>query len=450
MSRIIPNFTTATSSHCRMASNVILVGDFDISFKFWMRTTTTQVLLGHYPSNSHFIANVDGVLRIRIAGGTIESAAILEASKYYTCRVTRVGTTVTGYIDGVSVATGTSSADFYLDAIGIYNNGALGIDGYMADVDLGDYAWTLDEASAATEASTPPGNTITYTNLPAAQRYTFTESSGSEYWWGTNGENLELDVQQPAADAYMIAGQSNAQGRAAIEAGVDDVYSTLNGRVMQFGYTSQLRYGATNPLDHNGEVAGTMGFWRETCLGLSASNLLMIPCAKGGTGFGSNDWNPPTDPSYAAAVATTNAGMLSNSNNTLKAMIWLQGETDGDLGRTQAQYLADIQAMRTAMITDITDMTADTPWVCIEIGKVGAAYDLINAALAEFVASIPEGYLIPNTDLTLQDVDHYDTASLRTIGTRVAAALEPAVVDDGYFNDVLSSPLKPALSNVLS
>ena len=190
-----------------MASPVSFTGDFDITFDFWTRDVIIQMHLGDYSAGNSYIADINGVLRINIAGDVIDSAAgAIELSKYYTCRAVRVGTAVTLYLDGVSVASGTSSSTLTIDTIGAYNAGAFPFGGYISDVDLGTYAWALDEATASTEDSTPTGNAVTYTNIPTSERFVFTESSGSEYWWGTNGENLELDVQQPAADVYILAG----------------------------------------------------------------------------------------------------------------------------------------------------------------------------------------------------------------------------------------------------
>jgi len=435
MARTLCELKAASTSHFRMASAVTFAGDFDITFKFWTSTTgSTGVMLGDYSGGANFIAAVSsGILRIRLSSTSMDSAAgVVEPSKYYTCRATRVGTNVTLYLDGVSVVTGIKAGNFALDTIGTYNGGLAPFNGYIADVDLGTptNSWVLGEATAGTEDSIGTGNIVTYTNIPSGQRFTFTESAGSEYWWGSNGTNLELDVQQPAANVYILAGQSNMVGQGVLVGGIDNAYNVLGGRVMPFGFDSQVRYGAINPLDHATESGGKMGLWREMCLGLPDDNIMLSPCGKNGSGFNGLDWNEGNT-HYAAAVASINAGMASNSNNSMTAMIWLQGEEDAAAGRTTAQYLADLQAMRTAMITDVTGMTADTTWVVIEVGAVGAAYDEINAGLSQFASSIPSGKLIPNTGLTLLDSVHYDAASLRTLGTRVAAALEPAVVATG-------------------
>ena len=421
-----------------MATPVVETGAFDHTFKFWAGDGSTQIILGDYSSNQNFVAIIGtGKLQVRIGGADIVSTGTpVEGKKLYTGRVTRdISDAVTLYLDigGVEteVGSGTNSNTFTLDAIGTYNAGGLPIDGYVLDVDLGSYAWALDTASAATEDSVPSGNAVTYTNLPAGQRHTFTEVSGGEYWWGDNHVRLELDVTQPLSQGIIIAGQSNPLSRAPLVGGIDDVYSTLNGRVLAWDYQLAERVGAVNPLNHLDEAPTSMGFWREMCLGLSDPNILNIPVSAGGTDLVS-DWAPPLGANYVHAVDEANAAATNGAPFALKAMTWFQGENDADLGRTEAQYLADLHTTRNAFITNITDMTADTPWVVIEIGAVGASYDAIRAAQATFVTEIPEGYLIDTSDLTLFDAYHFDAPSIRTIGTRVAAALEPAAVSGTY------------------
>jgi len=438
-----------------MASPVSFTGDFDISFKFWAKTATTQILLGDYTGNNNFVAIIaTGTLQVRIGGADIASAAgVVEAKKYYTCRVARVGTAVTLYLSvgGVEteVGSGANSNTFTLDAIGTYNSGALPLNGYMADVDLGTYLWALDEATAATEDSTPTGNAVTYTNIPAGQRHTFTEVSGGEYWWGDNHVRLELDVTQPSAGLYLLAGQSNMLSRATLVGGTDDVYSGLNGKVLQWDYQTSERVGAVNPLNHLNEQPTSMGLWREMCLGLSDPNMLMVPVASDGTSL-VVDWAPPLGTNYVHAVDETNAAGTNEPPTTLEAMIWWQGENDADLGRTEPQYLADAHTMRDAMITNIPSMTADTPWVIIEIRAEGASYDAIRAAQATFASEIPNGHLIDTSDLTMFDAYHLDAPSVRTVGTRVAAALEPSVDGGDTHFSRLSGKLNITLSGGLS
>jgi hypothetical protein len=321
--------------------------------------------------------------------------------------------------------------------MGHFDGGTLLLNGYIADVSLGDVStpsnslsWAVSEATASTEDSTPSGNAITYVNTPAADRFEFTESADNTHWWGENGDILELgDQQQAAARLIILAGQSNAVGDAPLVGGVDDVYTTLGGRAVQFDYEAQARKGAFNPLAHQGPLDGFMGLWRTMVLGMTGRKLL-VPVSQSATSFDANNWNQG-DPQYNGAVTSSNAAYLSNTNNTdIQAFVWLQGESDVLSGSTT--YLADLQAMRTGMITDITEMTTDTLWVCVEIqgpndDPTGVA--ALNADLQTFVDGIPNGALVSTGDLNLYDQFHFDAPSLRTIGDRVATAInsfEPA------------------------
>lgn len=227
--------------------------------------------------------------------------------------------------------------------------------------------------------------------------------------------------RQAQAGFYALIGQSNMVGRADIVGGIDDDYSLVTGRVLQYGNGSGTVKAATNPLDHQDENAGDMGMWLTMCNQISG-DVLLAPAARGGTGFITNDWNQGDGP-YNSAVMTMNNGFSSSKLNRAKAVLWCQGENDADT--FNVNYLADLQAMRVGMIEDTNFITEDTPWIVIEIkGSTSPAnVPLINADLASFVSSIPNGELVTTQDLSLFDTWHYDAPSQRTIGDRCYTAL---------------------------
>lgn len=429
MPRSIPDLENGTAGWLTTASDWTATGDFDITVKCYSRAAGVEIILGNAANDSNFIACVNGALWVNVGGNLIQSSLNnFEAHVLHIVNVTRVGTAVTLYIDGVEVGSGTSSNSIVISAIGRYSSGDTFL-GYVFDVDLTDdgtpsnsIAWSLDEDTAATEDSTPSGNAVTYVNTPAADRIEFTDET--THFWGVNGDILEYGgVQQPAAKMIMLLGQSNMVGNAPIGVGTDDEYESLAGRIVQYDGANSLRKGAINALEHPGKLIGDMGLWRTMCVGLTGRKILALG-GQGSTGFSNNQWNSG-DPLYNTAVANANAAFLSNSNNSsLEAVVWLQGETD--ILDESITYLADLTAMRTAMIIAVTEMTADTPWIVIEVQ--GPADDPtsvadLNADLATFVAGLTNAVLIDTDDLTLSDNFHFDAPSLRTIGTRVAAAI---------------------------
>lgn len=229
-------------------------------------------------------------------------------------------------------------------------------------------------------------------------------------------------------DVYWLIGQSNMIGRAPIRTGIDDDYSAVSGKVFQFGYNSQSVTAATNPLDHVNENAGQMGMWLEFSK-LKIPNLvsdrkiLLVPCAQGGTSFFANNWNPGNT-LYNAALARLSSAMATGSNNVLRGVLWLQGESDADAGQAAADaYLSKIQAMYTAMVANAVGMTNQTPFVVGTIKPDKPRASTINASLQSFATNNAAVEFVNLTDLAWFDADHYNAASLSTAGQRYAGAM---------------------------
>lgn len=230
-------------------------------------------------------------------------------------------------------------------------------------------------------------------------------------------------------DVYWLIGQSNMIGRAPIRVGIDDIYTALNSKVFQFGYTSQTITAATNPLDHVNENAGQMGLWLEfikpKVLALTGSRqILLVPASQGGTGFATNNWNPGNALNTAAKARVTSAMAQGAGYNVYKGAIWLQGETDADSGApAAANYLTAIQAMYDNFASTLPFFTTSKPFVVGTIKPDKANAPAINSALQTFANNNTAGVrFVSLTDLSWFDSDHYDAASLATAGQRYASA----------------------------
>jgi hypothetical protein len=231
-------------------------------------------------------------------------------------------------------------------------------------------------------------------------------------------------------DVYWLIGQSNMIGRATIRTDVDDDYSSISGRVFQFGYSSQTVTAATNPLDHVNENAGQMGLWLEFVKARlpkthASRNILLVPCAQGGTSFSANNWNPGNT-LYNAALARLASAMANGSGtNILRAALWLQGESDADAGDAAANaYLAKLQAMYDAMKINASGMSASTPFLVGTIKPDKSRATIINASLNTFCVNNSAAHLVDLTDQSFIDADHYTAASLAVAGKRFASVLQ--------------------------
>jgi Carbohydrate esterase, sialic acid-specific acetylesterase len=220
-------------------------------------------------------------------------------------------------------------------------------------------------------------------------------------------------------DVYILWGQSNMRGQASIRPGIDDDYSGLQHVYMWDASTASV-VRAVNPMPHQDFLAGSTGLWLEFARALPSSRrILFVPVAKGSTGFGIH-WNPG-NAVYLEAVARMNNAMASNSGNRLKAVLGLQGEADAE--NNNATYLADIKAMRTAMMMAITGMNATTPWVQGSIAVRNAACAAINTALQQFSSDVPVAKYVNLVDQATFDTVHYSAAAIQVAGARFFAAL---------------------------
>ena len=233
----------------------------------------------------------------------------------------------------------------------------------------------------------------------------------------------------PQTHVFLLAGQSNMVGEAAIDGGPGYPAGTLQvARTGKFsgGTDGQLKP-AADPLDHQDPTAGKMGLARQFCIDYQAAHptatVVLIPAAHTATGFQDNRWNPGND-LYNDAVARVNALMAAQPTFLFKGVLWHQGERE--VGVDDTSYRQLWTAMRAGFIAACPAITGATPWVVGEVIKVGNA--VVNAALNDIGAGEPYAATAPAADLTgiVGNVVHFDAPSLRTLGSRYATALSVA------------------------
>ncbi|QEY15469.1 hypothetical protein D0C16_05465 [Cellvibrio sp. KY-GH-1] len=225
---------------------------------------------------------------------------------------------------------------------------------------------------------------------------------------------------------WMTKAQSNTIGRAPIRAGIDDDYSAVIGKVFQFGYNSQAVSAATNPLDQVNENAGQMGLWLEFCKAIVPTlagnrKILLVPCAQGGTSFNGGHWNAGNSLDNSSKARLAAAMALPGGTNRLCGVLTLLGESDADAGATASGlFEGRYQAAYNDYLANVPGISSATPWIMGTIKPDKANATTINAALANLDAANAGMHLVTCTDLAWLDSDHYDAASLATIGQRFA------------------------------
>jgi len=119
---------------------------------------------------------------------------------------------------------------------------------------------------------------------------------------------------------------------------------------------------------------------------------------------------------YEAAV-----DILTSEGKTPKPIIWYtQGINDAIAGTNEVTWKGDT----IAHIAELrTIMGADTPFLFVEImaGSSGANY---NDSITAICTEVDNCYLIPCTDATLRDLNHWDYDGMKLIAERLSTKTE--------------------------
>ena len=227
----------------------------------------------------------------------------------------------------------------------------------------------------------------------------------------------------PESHIIILAGQSNMVGRATFDGGT--VHPEI---VVQYNQAGQF-VPATNPLDHIDPQGGDMGLDISFTQDYLANNpnvyeLILVPCADGGTGFNNNNWNPG-DGLYEAMVTRVNEVVAAKPESIVKAFLWHQGESDRSNNTT---YVSDWKAMMADATVRINGLTDETPVVVGGLFDAGADFRNMSQLLAGIAQARTYTVFADASDLTSFDNLHFDSASLRTLGSRYAAGVESAKI----------------------
>jgi hypothetical protein len=160
------------------------LGAGDFTIEFWINQSSkssyqTPVAKGYISSGDYLVqtGNGDGNMVFYASGTAIatESGSTVNVGEWYHIAVVRSGTTVTIYRNGVSVATGTSSANLSTTSSLLIGQGSTyAVNGYLSNVRI--VKGTALYTSAFTP-STSPFTAITNTVLLTCQSNRFKDSS---------------------------------------------------------------------------------------------------------------------------------------------------------------------------------------------------------------------------------------------------------------------------------
>lgn len=235
------------------------------------------------------------------------------------------------------------------------------------------------------------------------------------------------DTPLKTPQIILVAGQSNTHAGL----GFDSVMDAPQAGIYQLGRFNynQCIIPAAEPLDHHTRTEDRIGFAltfakRYQTHKADSSDIIIVPCGFGGTGFIDNRWNKGND-LYSDAVARVRLVKDLYPDGELVAILWHQGETDILLENPDYQSSLDnfIHDIRTDLDADSvpfilggmvpywTNQEADRQQVQALLKDTPARHAKVGYADPE----VP--FVIEKPDNTVDDI-HFDAAGQRELGNR--------------------------------
>lgn len=228
---------------------------------------------------------------------------------------------------------------------------------------------------------------------------------------------------------YILAGQSNARGRAVIANASAAYQGTISGAYIWTGSAfATLEAGVNNDGTTGSDFGPEMSMMKKL-QELHGTDVYLVKEALGGTGL-DDEWDPETGSEYSALFVKIAAAIadLQSSGKTPKIMgfIWIQGEEDSKTIANAAAYETRLASLVQEVRTDCAAIiNADFSFVTAEAipfaNSTLLELPVIRNAQNEVATTAPNIHLVSTSDLTdIGDDLHFDAASQETLGIRCA------------------------------
>ncbi|NAS14078.1 sialate O-acetylesterase [Poritiphilus flavus] len=246
------------------------------------------------------------------------------------------------------------------------------------------------------------------------------------HWlYGCQKEAVEVDYEKPY-NVILIAGQSNTYSGVGLDSKFDHSHEQIK-QLGRFGSDNLRVIKAQEPLQHHSKAKGKVGFAMTFAKLLfdhlkDGSDILIIPCGHGGTGFTDRKWNKG-DELYQDAIARVKLVLHEYKNSELKAILWHQGERDIGNGSYQVHLDDFIQNFR----QDIGQ--ENVPFILGGMVPFWVEQEEARQKIQEIISETPErlgnvGYVDPEYPFLIEktnnfhDEVHFDAKGQRELGRR--------------------------------
>ena len=279
--------------------------------------------------------------------------------------------------------------------------------------------WTVCDITA-------PGRwTVTFPAVPAGGLYRVETYMEYEGWDGLSCTRGDMVHHIGVGDVFVIAGQSNAAGRA--KGPVDDAPSQMVHVLRPSGGWDL----ATHPL---GETTGAVHIgnyenhnpghspWLHFAKMLNRAlgyPIGLVPTAYGGSPL--RWW----DPAENGALTDNMLDILADYDLHPKAVLWVQGEAEGyenSAGTYLRRFAAFVDAVRRRLgQPDLRFFTVQINRCMEGPGEVlDRQWGIVRQAQRQAAGEIPGVTVVPSTDVSLYDSIHNSAQGNLVIGERVA------------------------------
>lgn len=253
---------------------------------------------------------------------------------------------------------------------------------------------------------------------------------------------IALTSQGAIIDLYVLAGQSNAEGRASLNNAPSELAEpyadvSLRFNTGNFGASAEFIALQPQPLGSASQFGPDLTFGRELDA-FSEHSVAVVKVTRGGTPLAQAsglDWNPDSENELfdlllseidTATAELTGKGHIVN----VRGAAWMQGEADARDPTHASDYEENLLALANALRSRYgSDFRFAIGEINISDAKMLSDYQFaaqVQSGQAAVSETSPLNFFIDTTDLNLlSDGVHFDAESQVLLGKRFAAALVP-------------------------